>query len=166
LRESELEPQLLVLEITETTMLQNTQKTVRTLTEMKTLGIRFAVDDFGTGFSSLSYLQQFPVDILKIDKFFIDRITNDVESSAVARAIITIGDSLHLKTIAEGVETVEQLDELRKLGCLYGQGYHFAKPLSKKMMGSYLRKHLNAVGSNTIGGLLRKRIENRPGYSV
>ncbi len=156
----------LVLEITETTMLENTEKTLRTLTKMKTLGIRFAVDDFGTGFSSLSYLQQFPVDILKIDKVFIDRLAEDIESSAVTRAIITIGDSLNLKAIAEGVETVEQLNELRKLGCSYGQGYHFAKPLSKKLMGSYLRDHLIAGGQNTNGGSLRKENENRPWLGV
>lgn len=140
---SKLPPQSLVLEITETTMLKNTDTTINKLNELKKLGIRFAIDDFGTGYSSLSYLQRFPVDILKIDKSFIDKIAMDKEGAAVAKAIITMSETLNLKTIAEGIESQAQRSELRKLGCELGQGYHFAKPLRAKAMSKFLRDSVN-----------------------
>lgn len=129
---SGLPPQYLILEITESMMLQNTEATIKKLHELKRLGIRLAIDDFGTGYSSLSYLQRFPVDILKIDKSFIDRINQGREGAAVARAIITMSDTLQLRTVAEGIEADEQKTTLQKLGCELGQGYYFAKPLSQK----------------------------------
>lgn len=140
-----LAPHCLVLEITEGTMLSNTEGTVQQLFALKGLGVRFAVDDFGTGYSSLSYLQQFPVDILKIDKLFIDKISNGREGAAVAKAIISMGETLHLKTIAEGVETPNQIDALKQLGCEMGQGYHFARPLEAESMGRFLRSSLNSA---------------------
>ncbi len=135
-----LPPQSLILEITEGTIIQNTEASIKKLQELKNLGVRLAIDDFGTGYSSLSYLQRFPIDILKIDKSFIDKISHSREGAAVARAIITMSDTLHLRTIAEGVETSEQTIELQHLGCELGQGFHFAKPLSKDDMNSYLKK--------------------------
>src|SRR6185369_1262841 len=108
LSRSKLPPQSLILEITESTMLLNTNATIETLTALKALGIGLAIDDFGTGYSSLSYLQKFPVDILKIDKSFIDKIAAGKEGAAVAKAIITISDTLQLKVIAEGIETTGQ----------------------------------------------------------
>jgi diguanylate cyclase (GGDEF)-like protein/PAS domain S-box-containing protein len=129
LAKSGLPPQSLILEITENTMLTNAEAIIKKLTELKRLGVRFAIDDFGTGYSSLSYLQRFPVDILKIDKSFVDKISPDNEGAAVAKAIITMSDSLHLKTIAEGIENCGQKNQLRGLGCELGQGFHFAKPL-------------------------------------
>jgi EAL domain-containing protein (putative c-di-GMP-specific phosphodiesterase class I) len=139
LRKSKLPPQSLVLEITETTMLVNAEATIRTLTALKRLGIRLAIDDFGTGYSSLSYLQRFPVDILKIDKSFVDQIALGKEGAAVARAIITMSGTLHLRTIAEGIESASQQTELQNLGCELGQGYLFAKPLRKADMNEFLR---------------------------
>lgn len=139
LAKSKLPPESLILEITESTMLLNTDETIKKLKELKVLGIRLAIDDFGTGYSSLSYLQRFPVDILKIDKSFIDRISQGKEGAAVAKAIITMSDTLHLKTIAEGIENPEQSTELQGLGCELGQGYHFAKPLRSRDMGEFLR---------------------------
>ena len=139
LDKSGLPPQSLILEITETTMLKNTDATLKKLTELKKLGVRLAIDDFGTGYSSLSYLQRFPVDILKIDKSFIDKIANGKEGAAVAKAIITMSDTLQLKTIAEGIESVGQQTELQNLGCKLGQGFHFAKPLRSADMGEFLR---------------------------
>jgi diguanylate cyclase (GGDEF)-like protein/PAS domain S-box-containing protein len=139
LTKSGLPPQSLVLEITESTMLMNTEATIQQLTELKRLGIRLAIDDFGTGYSSLSYLQRFPVDILKIDKSFIDKVAHGKEGSAVARAIITMSGTLHLKTIAEGIESLGQSTELQNLGCELGQGFHFAKPLQADEMGEFLR---------------------------
>jgi len=88
-----------------------------------------AVDDFGTGYSSLSYLHRFPVHLLKIDKSFTDRVDGSFDDAALARAIVRLGQALHLETVAEGVETASQLAALRELGCTFGQGYHFAKPL-------------------------------------
>ena len=136
---SGLPPQSLILEITESTMLTNTDAVIKKLTELKRLGVRFAIDDFGTGYSSLSYLQRFPVDILKIDKSFVEKITPDNEGAVVAKAIITMSDTLHLKTIAEGIETSGQENQLRGLGCELGQGFHFAKPLPTADAAKFLR---------------------------
>lgn len=138
LEESGLPPRSLILEITESFMLQDTEATIRKLHELKKLGIRLAIDDFGTGYSSLSYLQRFPIDILKIDKSFIDKLGQGSEGNAVARAIIMMGDSLNLKTIAEGIEHPDQITVLQYLGCEAGQGYHFAKPLTKEEMDAFL----------------------------
>lgn len=120
----------LVLEITESFMIQDTEAMIVKLHKLKKLGIRLAIDDFGTGYSSLSYLQRFPIDILKIDKSFIDKLGKGAEGNAVARAIIMMAEALKLKTIAEGIENELQVEELIILNCEFGQGYHFAKPLT------------------------------------
>lgn len=133
-----LNPNSLILEITENTMLQNTDASVKKLEGMKSLGVRLAIDDFGTGYSSLSYLQRFPIDILKIDQSFIDKISQGKEGAAVARAIITMSDTLRLRTIAEGIETHAQTVALQDFGCELGQGFHFAKPLNHEDMGKFL----------------------------
>lgn len=138
LYESNLPAKSLILEITEGTMLLNTDATIVTLNALKTLGVGLAIDDFGTGYSSLSYLQRFPVDILKIDKSFVDKLATGKEGSAVAKAIITMSETLNLKTIAEGIESVGQQTELQRLGCELGQGYHFAKPLRAVDMNDFL----------------------------
>lgn len=140
LSKSGLPAQNLILEITENTMMENSETIRRKLHELKNLGIKLAIDDFGTGYSSLSYLQGFPVDILKIDKSFVDNIIHSREGTAMAQAIITMGNTLQLKTIAEGIESSEQTAKLQKLGCELGQGYHFAKPLNKDDMNSFLSK--------------------------
>ena len=140
LNKTRLPARNLVLEITETTMLRNTTLSAQKLNDIKALGVRLAIDDFGTGYSSLSYLQQFPIDILKIDKSFIDRINLDKEGAAVARAIITMSDTLHLHTVAEGIETPDQTHALRSLGCELGQGYHFARPLPEDKMCEFLSR--------------------------
>jgi diguanylate cyclase (GGDEF)-like protein/PAS domain S-box-containing protein len=145
LKNSGLPPRSLILEITESFMLQDTEATILKLHDLKNLGVRLAIDDFGTGYSSLSYLQRFPIDILKIDKSFIDKLSQGSEGNAVARAIIMMGDSLNLKTIAEGIEHPEQILELQNLGCEAGQGYHFAKPLTKEDMDKFLIEQYAAV---------------------
>ena len=142
---SGLSPRSLILEITESFMLQDTEATILKFQELKKLGVRIAIDDFGTGYSSLSYLQRFPIDILKIDKSFIDKLGNGDEGKAVARAIIMMGDSLNLKTIAEGIEHTEQIHALQKLGCDAGQGFHFAKPLTVGDMDEFLLQRFEAV---------------------
>lgn len=138
---SGLPSRCLILEITESFMMQDTEATIVKLQLLKDLGVRLAIDDFGTGYSSLSYLQRFPIDILKIDKSFVDKLGHGSEGSAVAKAIIMMGDSLNLKTIAEGIEHPEQIGELQSLGCAAGQGYHFARPLASDDMNEFLKKH-------------------------
>lgn len=145
LRMSGLPPHSLILEITESFMMQDTEATILKLHELKKLGVRLAIDDFGTGYSSLSYLQRFPIDILKIDKSFVDKLGSGNEGNAVARAIIMMGDSLNLKTIAEGIEHSEQIDTLQRLGCDAGQGFHFAKPLTVGDMDEFLLSRYAAV---------------------
>jgi diguanylate cyclase (GGDEF)-like protein/PAS domain S-box-containing protein len=127
--ESGMDPRLLVLEITESVLVQDVEAMAAKLRALTACGLRVAVDDFGTGYSSLSYLHRFPVHLLKIDKSFIDRVDGSFDDAALARAIVRLGQALHLETVAEGVETASQLAALRELGCTYGQGYHFARPL-------------------------------------
>jgi len=129
LYETGFSPANLVLEITESVLMQDMPGTVATLRELKDLGLRLAIDDFGTGYSSLGYLRRFPVDVLKIDRSFIEGVNEGTEQSAVARAIIGLSDALHLTTVAEGIETEAQLRALRELGCQLGQGYLFSRPL-------------------------------------
>ena len=100
------------------------------LQQLKTLGVRLAIDDFGTGYSSLSYLQRFPIDILKIAKPFVEEVGQGADRSALARAIVGLGDTLKLQTIAEGIERAEQRAALIELGCTLGQGHHFWPALS------------------------------------
>jgi EAL domain-containing protein (putative c-di-GMP-specific phosphodiesterase class I) len=100
------------------------------LCELKALGIRLAIDDFGTGYSSLSYLQRFPVDILKIDRSFIANMANSDGDAALASSIVGLATSLNLHTVAEGIEHDEQRAQLLALGCAYGQGYLFARPVA------------------------------------
>jgi diguanylate cyclase (GGDEF)-like protein/PAS domain S-box-containing protein len=135
----ELEPSALVLEITESTLIQDVPATVDRLVSLKSLGFRLAIDDFGTGYSSLSYLQRFPFDILKVDRSFISVPTPDVESSSLVRAIVALGRALGLQTVAEGIEGVGQLDWLKDLDCDFGQGYHFARPMTAEDTTAFLR---------------------------
>ncbi|MGZ8378578.1 MAG: putative bifunctional diguanylate cyclase/phosphodiesterase, partial [Gemmatirosa sp.] len=123
LTESGLDPASLVLEITETVIMQQTEANLLTLHALKALGIRLAIDDFGTGYSSLSYLQRFPIDILKIDKSFVDGLSRGGSDAALARTIIALGDTLALRCIAEGVEDDAQRTHLQALGCDYAQGF-------------------------------------------
>ena len=125
---SGLDPAQLVLEITESGLMQDIETTSTVLQAVKALGVRIAIDDFGTGYSSLSYLQHFPLDILKIDRTFVDGLVRGTQSPALVGAIIDLGRSLHLATVAEGIETDEQLSRFRELHCRYGQGFLFARP--------------------------------------
>jgi EAL domain-containing protein (putative c-di-GMP-specific phosphodiesterase class I) len=117
------------LEITETALLRATPKTIGTLEELRQLGVRIVIDDFGTGYFSLSHLRQFPVDILKIAGEFVQVPESDAKTSALAGAIVALGRSLGIRTVAEGIETADQAERMRGLGCAYGQGYHFAQPV-------------------------------------
>jgi len=129
LDESGLDPSHLVLEITESMLMQNTDISMDRLTSLKALGISLAIDDFGTGYSSLSYLQRYPIDILKIDKAFVDVIDKGGEGPVLASAIVALGETLRMKTVAEGIETEAQRGHLMQLGCELGQGFLFAPPV-------------------------------------
>ncbi|HEX6458896.1 MAG TPA: EAL domain-containing protein [Thermoleophilaceae bacterium] len=130
LEQSELPPANLILEITETVLLQDAEAAAATLADLKKLGVQLAIDDFGTGYSSLGYLDRFPVDIVKIAKPFIDGVAHGPDESAVAAAMITLGGTLGLKTVAEGIEDADQLAELRALACDQGQGFYLARPVA------------------------------------
>ncbi len=121
--------QALTLEMTESVLMARTDEVVELLRRMKTLGLKVAVDDFATGYSSLSYLSRFPVDILKIDKSFVQHLGNDSGKGELVHTIVRLGESLRLDTVAEGIETAVQRDALTAMGCTFGQGYLFARPL-------------------------------------
>ncbi len=130
LAESGLDPARLTLEITETALVHNSESMRERLFQLKELGISLAIDDFGTGYSSLSYIQQFPVDVLKIDRSFVEGLGRAAGTdAALARTIIALGASLQLRTIAEGIEVDAQRAMLRELGCEFGQGYLYARPM-------------------------------------
>ena len=129
LMETGLDPSTLALEITESVMMQDMELSIQRLTELKALGVRLAVDDFGTGYSSLNYIRRFPVDILKVDKSFVDSVNEGGEQSALTAAIIELAGILKLLPVAEGIERADQLEKLLDLKCDLGQGFYFAKPL-------------------------------------
>jgi diguanylate cyclase (GGDEF)-like protein/PAS domain S-box-containing protein len=126
LQSSRLEPSNLVIELTESTIMYNTDANLERLRQLKSLGVRLALDDFGTGYSSLSYLHRFPIDILKIDRSFVSRLTNSENGPELARAVITLGETLGLDIVAEGIELEQQVASLLELGCVAGQGFLFA----------------------------------------
>ena len=138
LETSGLDASHLILEITETVLMDDTETNISRLGDLKALGVRIAVDDFGTGYSSLQYLQRFPIDMLKIAKSFVDGLGSAAEEPAVARAIIDLGESLDLAVVAEGIELDEQAPRLLELGCELGQGFLFAHPLEAGGMDSLL----------------------------
>ena len=125
---ADLPPESLILEITESVLMQHTQRTMDVLGELRASGVRVAVDDFGTGYSSLSYLQRFPIDVLKVDRAFVADAVTD-QGAILARAIVQIGKGLDLQVIAEGIERPDQLRLMQSFGCEYGQGYLFSTPM-------------------------------------
>ena len=133
-----LEPARLTLELTESVLMQDAEAATATLGELKRLGVRLAIDDFGTGYSSLSYLRRFPIDELKIDQSFVASMCDGPEQAAVVLSIIKLSETLHLETVAEGIEQADQLAELQILGAGLGQGYYFAKPLSPEAISALL----------------------------
>ena len=138
LADTGLAAKLLVIELTESLLVDHRPSTLRQLEEVKMLGVRLAIDDFGTGYSSLAYLRRFPVDIIKIDKSFVDDVGDEPAAAALTHGIIQLGQALNLSTIAEGIEDAEQLSELAGGNCELGQGYYFAEPLSEHAMSELL----------------------------
>ena len=133
-----LDPHCLKLEITESVVMQNCETAAQMLTQLRELGIQLSIDDFGTGYSSLSYLHQFPINTLKVDRSFVSCINASGENSEIVRAIIMLAHSLGMNVVAEGIETSHQLSLLRKLGCEYGQGYFFSRPVDLAAAGKLL----------------------------
>jgi diguanylate cyclase (GGDEF)-like protein len=142
LAESGFEPNALVLEITETTIMRDTALMVDRLIALKGLGVRIAIDDFGTGYSSLAYLRQFPIDILKIDRSFISSLATTRDSSMLIHTLVQFGKTLGLETIAEGIEEEGQMDPLLAEQCDTGQGFLYGRPLSPTQLDIFLRTHL------------------------
>ncbi len=133
-----LPPACLVLELTESVLVAHGSATAGRLSDLKALGVRLAIDDFGTGYSSLAYLRQFPVDIIKIDKSFVDDVGDVPAASALTEGIIQLGQALALSTVAEGIEDAAQLDRLTRGRCELGQGFYFARPLDETGMSELL----------------------------
>ena len=137
---SGLAPERLELEITESTLLQDSEATLNTLYQLRALGVRIAMDDFGTGYSSLSYLQSFPFDKIKIDRSFVKDIADGVGSLNIVRAVAAMAKGLGMTTTAEGVETREQLDTVRAEGCTEMQGFLFSRPMPASEVEPFLRQ--------------------------
>jgi EAL domain-containing protein (putative c-di-GMP-specific phosphodiesterase class I) len=171
-------PARLSLEITETALLKATPATIETLEALRQLGVRVVIDDFGTGYFSLSHLRQFPVDILKVASEFVQVTESDARTSALAGAIVAMGASLDIATVAEGIETAEQAARMRDLGCAFGQGYFFAKPTSGPAVAagafgalggpapaapSTSRKDVDPVFRAPFGGFTRRRVSGSLG---
>jgi diguanylate cyclase (GGDEF)-like protein/PAS domain S-box-containing protein len=138
LEETKLDPTSLKLEITESAVMENVETAINMLKQLRALGVQLAMDDFGTGYSSLSYLHRFPINTLKIDRSFITRMVENNENAEIVRTISGLAQNLGMDVVAEGVETREQLDILRALGCQYGQGYFFSKPLDTRSAEAFI----------------------------
>ncbi len=140
LQETGLAPSTLVLEITESMVMQDMELAIERLNQLKQLGVLLAIDDFGTGYSSLNYVRRFPVDILKVDKSFIDEVSEGGESSALTAAVIELAGILNLTPVAEGIERPDQLERLMEMRCDLGQGYLFARPLEPTALNALLEE--------------------------
>jgi len=142
----------LVLEVTETVLMADPEVAAKALASIRDLGVRVALDDFGSGYSSLSHLRRFPIDIVKIDKSFVDDVAHEGAESAIARGIIELGRAMRIQTVAEGIEVDEQAEVLRTLGCELGQGFFFARPLAPDAWAALLSTDVaDADGGGTAG---------------
>jgi diguanylate cyclase len=126
LKEAELDPRWLELELTESCVMSNPEESIKVLEELSRMGVLVSVDDFGTGYSSMSYLRRFPIDKLKIDRTFVAEMDTRADDASIVQAIVSLAHGLKLKVIAEGVETSAQLEALKALGCDQYQGFHFS----------------------------------------
>jgi len=139
LSETGLDPQYLELELTESALMTRAESTASILSTLREKGVRVSVDDFGTGYSSLSYIRKFPLDALKIDRSFVRQISTVPDETTIVRAIISMGQSLNLRVIAEGVEAQDQLDFLKTHGCDEAQGYYLGRPVPPEQFAKRLR---------------------------
>lgn len=143
-----LDPSQLKLEVTESTVMEHSDKSLNVLSALDQLGVALSTDDFGTGYSSLSYLQRFPFERLKIDRSFINLMDQDEKSGAIVKTILMLGENLDIEVVAEGIETASQLEELRSLGCTTGQGYLFSRPIDRETAEQFLEGGANVFANN------------------
>ena len=136
---------MLEVEVTETAIARNISKAADILHSLRERGIKIAIDDFGTGQSSLNYLFELPLDVLKIDQVFVRSMLDNSAAEAIIRSAIMMGHEMNLKVIAEGIETQEHLNHLKKLGCDYGQGYYISRPMPVELATSWLDAKRNAL---------------------
>jgi EAL domain-containing protein (putative c-di-GMP-specific phosphodiesterase class I) len=150
LAEHRLDPAYLEVEITESALMSDPEESVSILRKLSEMGVQVSVDDFGTGYSSMSYLQRFPIDKLKIDRTFISDVTSSNDDASIVSAIVSLGHTLKLKVIAEGVETPEQLEFLQMLGCDQYQGFHYSKPMPAEEFAELIRRggHVQEPGAD------------------
>lgn len=148
---SAVDPQCVVIELTESLAMSDVAATEQTMSQLRTLGVKLSIDDFGTGYSSLSYLRRFPVDTLKIDQSFV--ATMDAENYAIITTIVGLARNLGLRVVAEGVETANQHQLLALAGCGSAQGYFFARPMSAKTVGAFIESHRRTFGQTELKGL-------------
>jgi diguanylate cyclase (GGDEF)-like protein len=145
LNDTGLEASHLELELTETFLMQEANSTVVVLRALKDIGVHLALDDFGTGYSSLSYVQRFPIDTLKIDQSFVQDLATDGDAATIVKAVISMGNSLHMRVVAEGIETREQLEFLQRYGCPVGQGFYFSRAVPAVEFGKLLERGMAAT---------------------
>jgi EAL domain-containing protein (putative c-di-GMP-specific phosphodiesterase class I) len=136
--ETGISPSSLKLELTESAVMDNAETAILMLKQIKETGVQISIDDFGTGYSSLSYLHRFPIDLLKVDRSFVSAMEENSENGEIVRTVIALAKALRLKVVAEGIESIHQFHQLRILGCEYGQGYLFSKPLPVGDIGRLL----------------------------
>lgn len=139
--QTNIDPRLLELEITESMAMENPKETIKSMQKLRAIGIRLALDDFGTGYSSLNYLKQLPINCVKLDRSFVKDIETDPNDAAICAATISLADSLGLDVVAEGVETLQQYEYLKRLKCGIIQGYYFSKPLPSTEIAAYIEHH-------------------------
>jgi EAL domain-containing protein (putative c-di-GMP-specific phosphodiesterase class I) len=153
LTETGLNPRSLKLEITESVVMDNIETATEMLKQLRSLGVKLSIDDFGTGYSSLSYLHRFPIDTLKIDRSFVTQMSDNNENMEIVRTVVMLAQNLGMDVVAEGVETSEQLSLLQRLGCEFGQGYFFSKPVEasgaeKIIAETYSRPQVQIAATN------------------
>ena len=150
LEETQVEPKHLELELTESALMDDIEKSITILEQLKQMGIKLSIDDFGTGYSSMMYLKSLPVDTLKIDRSFVNDVSTDDSDGAIVKAIISLAQTLSLSTVAEGVETDKQLHFLEKSGCDQIQGFYFSKPLPANEISQLLYRNKPLIGENQL----------------
>ena len=139
-------PNQIKLEITESVVVENSEAVISILKQFRAMGVKLSMDDFGTGYSSLSYLHKLPINTLKIDRSFVSQMTEKTGGAEIIKTIILLTKTLNLNIIAEGIENVEQYNALRELGCEYGQGYYFSKPLEIDDATNFIKDSLPSFG--------------------
>jgi EAL domain-containing protein (putative c-di-GMP-specific phosphodiesterase class I) len=147
LKSRDLDSQCLKLEITENILISNYGEATQVFNELQSLGVQLEIDDFGSGYSALGYLQHLPINIIKIDKSFIDEIGKGGRGTELVRAIVSMARELDMETIAEGIETQEQLQELKSLLCGYGQGYFLSRPLDDRTVERFLASQTDGTSA-------------------